>query len=406
MFLSKIFQKKSLVVLISAALLIFVFVSGVWIGIEYSNFKKSENVQVKIDNLGLASISPDVDADLFNQVWNIVKTKYYKQPVEDKKMFYGALAGIVASLGDPYSVFFEPKQAEKFAEDLAGTFEGIGAEVGIKKEQLIIVAPLPDMPAEKVGLRAGDKILAIDGVDTFGMAVDDAVSRIRGKGGTQVKLLISRNGWTKPQEFVITRGKIIVSSVRWEMKPSNIAYVKISQFGDDTVKKTNQAIREILVKNPKGIIIDLRNNPGGYLDSAIDILGHWINDQIAVVERYYTGQTEKYYSNGRGDLHDIKTVVLINQGSASASEILAGALQDYGLATLVGKTTFGKGSVQEYDDLKGGSAIKITIAEWLTPKERSINQNGIKPDIEIDLTDEDYNNDKDPQLEHAIELLR
>ncbi len=190
------------------------------------------------------------------------------------------------------------------------------------------------------------------------------------------------------------------------MKPGNIAYVKISQFGDDTVKKMNGAVREILVKNPKGIIIDLRNNPGGYLDSAIEILGHWINNQVVVIERYYNGQTEKYYSSGRGSLRDIKTVILINHGSASASEILAGALQDYGLATLIGKTTFGKGSVQEYDDLKGGAAIKITIAEWLTPKERSINQNGIKPDIEIDLTDEDYNNDKDPQLDKAMELLK
>jgi len=405
MFLRKIFNKKSLIVFLSAVLLLFIFAAGVWIGVEINKAKKSVGVEVQIDSLGVASISPDVSPDLYSQVWLLIKTKYYKQPVDDKQLFFGSLSGMVASLGDPYSMFFEPVTAEKFAQDLAGTFEGIGAEVGIKKDQLIIVAPLPDMPAEKAGLRAGDKIFAIDGKDTFNMSVDAAVNLIRGKKGTQVKLLIGRNGWTKPQEFTITRDQIVVASVKFEMK-DKIAYIRISQFGDDTVKKFNEAARELLVKNPKGLIIDLRNNPGGYLDSAIEILGHWIKNDVAVVEKYYTGQTQEYRSSGKGDLKNLKTVILINPGSASASEIVAGALGDYGMARLVGKKSFGKGSVQEYEELTGGSAVKITIAEWLTPKGRSINENGIDPDFDVELTDEDYNNDKDPQLDKALELLK
>jgi carboxyl-terminal processing protease len=406
MFLSKIFNKKFLIIFLTAAITIFVFVGGVWIGIEYSNFKKSEGAQVKVENLGVASVSPDVDLDLFSQVWSIVKNKYYKQPVADKQLFFGSLEGIVNSLGDPYSVFLEPKQAEQFAADLAGTFEGIGAEIGIKKDQLMIVSPLPDMPAERAGLRAGDRILAINGTSTLGMSVDMAVSLIRGPKGTQVTLLIGRNGWAKAKEFVITREKINVSSVTYEIKEGNIAYVKISQFGDDTVSKMKETVRKILIDNPKGLILDLRNNPGGYLDGAINILGYWIKDSVAVKEKYYDGRIEEYRSDGKGELKNLKTIVLINQGSASGSEIVAGALADYGSAKLVGKKSFGKGSVQEYEELRGGSAIKITIAEWLTPQNRSINENGIEPDFDVDLTEEDYNNDKDPQLDKAMELLK
>ncbi len=406
MFLRKIFNKKILAAFIAIAFLVFIFIGGVWLGIESEKLQKAASVQVKISNLGSASVSPDVDLNLYGQVWELVKSKYYKQPVSDKQLFYGSLSGIVDSLDDPYSVFLPPQEAEEFAQTLAGTFEGIGAEIGIKRNQLIIVSPLPDMPAEKAGLRAGDAILGIDGKDTVGMAVEEAVKLIRGPGGTQVKLLIGRNGWSKPQEFTITRGKIVVASVKYEIKENNIAYIAISQFGDDTVKKMKEKVRELIIKNPKGLILDLRNNPGGYLDSAINILGYWIKDDVAVIEKYYTGDLESYSSDGKGELRNIKTVVLINQGSASGSEIVAGALSDYGLATLVGKTTFGKGSVQELHDLRDGSAIKITIAEWLTPKGRSINENGVSPDIEIDLTDEDYQNDKDPQLDKAIELLK
>jgi carboxyl-terminal processing protease len=376
-------------------------------GVEGAKFKKAANVQVRIDNLGAASISPDVDLNLFNDVWNIIKTKYYKQPVSDKQLFYGSLEGMVNSLGDPYSVFLKPESAKQFIEGLGEEkFEGIGAEIGIKKGQLLIISPLPNMPAEKAGLRAGDFILAIDGKETGGMSIDEAVNLIRGPEGTQVKLSILRKGWSEPKEFVITRGKIVVSSIRYEMKEGNIAYIKISQFGDDTTKKFKEAVNNLLVKNPKGLIIDLRNNPGGYLNGAIDILGHWVNNQVTVIEKYFNGQEQPYYSSGRGELRNIKTVILINQGSASASEIVAGALQDYGLAKIVGEKSFGKGSVQEYEELAGGSAIKITVAEWLTPNKRSINENGIEPDIKVDYTEEDFLENRDPQLDKAMELLR
>jgi carboxyl-terminal processing protease len=332
-------------------------------------------------------LSQDVNFSLFWQVWDLLKEKYlYQDKVQDLSLFYGALAGSVAALGDPYSIFFNPETASEFTEELSGRFEGIGAEIGIKNNQLTIIAPLPETPAERAGIRAGDKIYAIDNLDTTGMSTDQAVNLIRGEKGTDVVLLIVHKGETKTTEITITRDTIDINSVRWEMKADNIAYIRITAFNEDTGRRFKEAVNEATLQGAERIVLDLRNNPGGFLDMAVELGSYWVDNDVMVQEIFSDASLNKnYYSSGRAVLADLPTVVLVNGGSASASEILAGALQDYGLATLVGEQTFGKGSVQELETLSDGSAVKITVAEWHTPLGRSINKEGILPDVVIPL---------------------
>ena len=361
-------------------------------------------------------LSDDIDADLLDEVWGVINKKYVDGPVPEIQLFYGAVAGSVASLGDPYSIFLEPEISNDFQEELAGRFEGIGAEITIKKEILMVVSPLPDSPAEKAGLKAGDKILKIDDYDTAGISLMEAVKRIRGEKGTKVVLGVFReDDGNEIIDIEIIRDKIVFKSVSWEMKEGDIGYVKISHFNEDTSRVFDEAMADLLPKNPQGMILDLRNNAGGFLGMAIDVADWWIDGKPVVIEQFgenykdnvLTLDKRKVYDAGLGaDLGGIKTVVLVNKGSASGSEIVAGALQDYGLATLVGETTFGKGSVQELEELRGGASLKITIARWLTPKGRTIEGDGIVPDIEIERTDEDYDEDLDPQLDRALELLK
>lgn len=352
----------------------------------------------------------DVDFSAFWDIWSTVKDRYVEEPPSDVDMFYGAVSGMVGSLGDPYSVFFDPEIAAKFATELEGEFEGIGAEIGIKQDQLTIIAPLPGTPAERAGIKAGDKILGIDGVDTLGMSVEDAVSRIRGDKGTMVKLLVARDGLKEPKEIEITRDTITVESVKWSFvtdkkSGKRVARITVSHFNERTLAKFNEAVRALLLEDVSGIVLDLRNNPGGFLDTAVDMAGEWVSHDVIVVEKFSDGTKKNYASDGGARLSEIPTVVLVNGGSASASEIVAGALQDYGKAKLVGEKTFGKGSVQDYTEFEDGSALKLTVALWLTPKGRSINKEGIVPDVEVEMTDEDYEAEKDPQLDRAVELL-
>ncbi len=366
------------------------------------------NVIGKYSKVKPGIIVQDVDFDLFWEVWDAIE-KYYvdRDKLSEKKMFYGALRGLVASLGDPYTVFMDPKIAQDFSADLAGTFEGIGAEIGIKNDVLTIIAPLPDMPAEKAGLKAGDKVYAISGESTVGLSIDGAVSRIRGPKNTEVTLSIARDGLDELLDITIVRGTIIVKSIRTDFRQdSNIFILKITNFNNDTESLFNSAVKEILEINPQGIILDLRNNPGGYLDTAIEIASEWAEDGVIVTEKYSEEKRIEHLARGRARLKDYPTVVLVNQGSASASEIVAGALQDYDQAVIIGKKTFGKGSVQTLTNLEDGSSIKITVAKWLTPSGRSINDEGIEPDEEVDLTLEDYNENRDPQLDRALEILQ
>ena len=349
----------------------------------------------------------DVDFSLFWDVWDTIKEKYVDaDKLKEKEMFYGALRGLVDSTGDPYSVFMNPVISKDFSDDLKGTFEGIGAEIGIKNNILTIIAPLTDMPAQKAGLRSGDQIVAIDGESTGGISLDGAVNKIRGQKGTDVTLTIWRDSFEESTDFTITRGKIIVKSVKWEINNDDIMVIEISHFNSDTEQLFDQAVRETIKENPKGVILDLRNDPGGYLDTAIEVASEWIEEGPVVIEKFSEENKNEYLARGRARLKDYPTVVLVNQGSASASEIVAGALKDYELANIVGMTTFGKGSVQEMVNFSDGSSVKITVAKWLTPEGINISEEGIKPDEEVDLTKEDYDADKDPQMEKAVEILK
>lgn len=352
-------------------------------------------------------LAGDVEFSQFWTVWNTLRSKYYQQPLSDKELYYGALTGLVAGAGDPYTTFFPPQEAEEFSNQIDGKFEGIGAQIDVKDGRLEVVAPLAGSPAEKAGLRPGDWIVKIDETSTDGMAVDQAAQTIRGPKGTAVTIGIIRDG-AKPEPFSLTivRDEIRMKSVVLTWKPGNIALVEISGFNTDTAELFAQAAKEIKAKNAKGIILDVRNNPGGTVVSAQAVAGAWIGDQVVFKERRQGKVVDSVEAMGKGELAGIPTVVLMNQGSASASEIVAGALQDYGLATTIGHTSFGKGSVQEYQDLPDGSALKITIAEWLTPKDRAINHVGLEPMIAIDRTEADYEAKRDPQLDAAQQFLQ
>jgi len=369
--------------------------------------ENGEVEQVKILKLNRTlNRSNEIDFQQFWDVWDKIKAKYVKKDIKDQDLFYGAVQGLVYSLGDPYSLYFPPKAADEFAKDLSGELEGIGAEVGVKNQQLVIISPLPDTPAERAGLRPGDKIIQIDKEITMGMDVNTAVSKIRGKAGTEVVLLVERDGWNEPKEKKIIRAKISVPSVTFEMKNEKIGYFRVLQFNEDTQRQFDKGIKKFFSAGGKKIILDLRNNPGGYLDQSIKMASEWISKGVIVSEKGNDGNNKDHEALGNARLGDIKTIVLINGGSASASEIVAGALQDTKKATIIGTKTFGKGSVQDFEMFPDGSALKLTVAEWYTPNGRNINKEGIVPDIEVK---EDWDKEKvgeDVVIDKALELLK
>lgn len=346
----------------------------------------------------------DVDFAQYWEMWNFVKEEFYRQPVSDVDLFYGSLKGLLSGVDDPYSVYFDPEEAKQFTQSLEGSFEGIGAEIGIKDDRLSIIAPLAGMPAQQAGLLPGDWIVLIDGVETTGMSVEKAVTLIRGEKGTSVVLTIGRAGADELVDVSIMRDKIVIDSVKWEIDENNLMEISISTFNHDTVDLFSEAIQEALTGGVRGIILDLRSNPGGLLTTAIEIASVWVGYEPVVLERTQSDvRTFKGVTAPR--LQGIPTVVLVNGGSASASEIVSGALQDYAYATIVGTQTFGKGSVQDYRELEDGSAVKITTAAWYTPNGRSINDEGIAPDIEVSVTREDYEAGIDPQRDVAVQVL-
>jgi len=382
--------------------------------IGYSRGQKSavgEKVSIPLTQVIIDKNTPgdkNVDFSLFWKVWDDLKEKYVnKNSLDAQKLVYGAINGMLKATGDPYTTFFDPGETKSFNQDIEGIFEGIGAELGIKEGILTVIAPLDDSPAAKAGLRSGDKILKIGDKSSADIRIDEAVNLIRGKKGTTVTLTILHLNEQQTKEVIIIRDTITVKSVKLEFKPDNIAYVKINKFGDETGSEFNVATNSIIVKGSKGIILDLRNNPGGLLDQSVEVASRLIpRGKVVVMEENYTGKRENLYTQGGDKLSAIPMVVLINEGSASASEILAGALRDNQDITLIGKKSFGKGSVQEYIKLPQNTSVKITVAKWLTPNGDSIMEKGIDPDIDVELSLEDFNANRDPQLDKATEVLR
>lgn len=353
-----------------------------------------------------------IDLTKFWKVNDILHEKFDGDISADKQS-EGAIAGMVASLGDPYTTYLDEKSNNELSNQLAGKLSGIGIEIGIKNNRLTVVAPIDGTPAAKAGLRAGDIVVSIDSQDTSSMTVDEAVTKIRGEKGTQVKLGIIHPG-SSVQDITITRDDITVPSVSYEIKPNNIGYIKIRTFGNDTATQIEKISEEFAIKGVKAVVIDVRDNPGGYLDSAVKISSEFLKQGVIVREKSKNSKDKSFTASGNGKLTDVPVVILVNGGSASASEILAGALHDNDRATLVGEKTFGKGSVQEIVCLKEGGlsissncksdSLKVTVAHWYTPDGINISKEGIKPDVEVKLTNEDYNADLDPQLVKALEV--
>ena len=354
----------------------------------------------------------NIDLTKFWRVNDILHEKFDGDISADKQS-EGAIAGMVASLGDPYTTYLDEKSNTELSNQLAGKLSGIGIEIGIKNNRLTVVAPIDGTPAAKAGLRAGDIVVSIDGQDTSSMTVDEAVTKIRGEKGTQVKLGIIHPG-SSVQDITITRDDITVPSVSYEIKPGNIGYIKIRTFGSDTATQIENISSEFASKGVKAVVIDVRDNPGGYLDSAVKISSEFLKEGVIVKEKSRNSKDKTFTASGNGKLTDVPVIILVNGGSASASEILAGALHDNDRATLVGEKTFGKGSVQEIICLKEGGlsissncksdSLKVTVAHWYTPDGINISKEGIKPDVEVKLTNEDYNANLDPQLVKALEV--
>ncbi len=350
----------------------------------------------------------EVNYGLLWEALNIVQSKYIDAGnIDAQKVLYGAISGAVRAAGDEYTEFFDPETFASFKTELQGSFSGIGAEIGMRNDNITIIAPLDDSPAQKAGIQAQDYIISINGESTSGMKVDQAVSKIRGEEGTQVTLTLLREGGNGTFDVTITRQKIELKSVKLDYKESNgkrVAVITISRFGDDTQELLEAAITDINRNNPAAVIVDLRNNPGGYLDTSVEVASEWLEkDKLVVKEAHSEKDVVNYNSTGSNRLGKFKTIVLLNGGSASASEILAGALKDNGKALLVGQKSFGKGSVQELVPLGSNMAVKVTIAKWITPGGKNLNHDGLEPDIEVDMTAEDYTAGRDPQLNRALE---
>lgn len=410
----KFFGKNKLAILILAVVFGLVFFIGYSFGARQSSATKLPVASSTVNEISGDSNKLDADFSLFWDAIRVAKSKYVNiDEVTDKDFLYGAIRGAIDSMKDPYSVFLEPTDAKKFDEDVKGNFGGIGAEIGIKENEIIIIAPLKNNPAEKAGLKAGDKILKVGGKSTAGLTVDDAVKLIRGETGTIVNLLILRDSWKEAREIKVTRAIIIVPTLDWKMikssenGPEDIFYVQLYNFNANASSLFREAATEALFKGTRGIIFDLRDNPGGYLDVAIDLAG-WFLDRGDVVtrEKFYGGKKEPLVAQGNSVFRKIPVVLIVNGGSASASEILAGALHDTLGSKLIGTKTFGKGSVQELVNLKDGSTLKISTAEWLTPKGYSINKKGLEPDINVAVKEEGDKSKSDHFLEKALETLK
>jgi carboxyl-terminal processing protease len=398
--------KKSILVTIALVVVGGSFFAGFFTGIS----KEQKNIPTQPLPVGIEEGKPEnVDFSIFWDAWNTINEKYVSSDgTKDQEKVYGAISGLVKSLGDPYSVFFPPKEAKYFNSEIQGSFEGVGMEIGMTDNILTVVAPLKNTPAEKAGIKAGDKIITIDDTPTANLTVDESVNLIRGKGGTPVKLTIVREKEKEPIEIDVIRGTIEIPTINTIARDDGVFVIELYSFSATSPSLFKDALREFIKSGDNKLVLDLRNNPGGFLEAAVDMASWFLPaGKVVVREDSRSGEEKVYRSKGYNIFNkNLKFVILINQGSASASEILAGALSEYGKATLIGEKSFGKGSVQELVPITKNTSLKITVAKWFTPNKVSISKNGLTPDIKIEYTKEDFEADRDPQLEKAIEILK
>ena len=352
----------------------------------------------------------NVDYSLLWQTLDILNSKDIDKPLDQQKLLYGAISGMVNAVGDPYTTFFDPTDYQNFKTVLSGSFQGIGAAVGLKDTQIVIISVIDGSPAKAAGLLPGDAIMKIDGTPTTNESLDDAVGKIRGPENSTVTLTIYRDSTKKTMDVSIVRKTITNPSVTYSLKNDNgknVEYITVSDFGDDTETLFAKAANDALANKATGIILDLRDDGGGYLDAAVNLASYWVSPGDKVVtEKQSDGTSKEYDASGSPTLQKIPTIILINGGTASASEILSGALHDYGFAKLVGEKSFGKGSVQELDPLPYDTALKVTIAKWYTPNNVNISHNGFTPDVPVTRTADQIENNQDPQLDEALQLLK
>ncbi len=399
----KIFKVKSLLlIVVVGSLMYFSYFVGFQSGADsvpsIEKISGIENKETQIDG---------VDFAVFWDTWKKIEEKYVdRKEINKEDMVLGAVSGMVNSLGDPYTTFFKPESAKIFKEDVNGSFSGIGAEIGFRKGMLTIISPLKDSPAEGAGIKTGDIIVKVDGKTTADMSLEEAVSKIRGEKETDVVLTVVREGQEGFLEITITRNTIKIPTIETELKEGKIGYIKLYNFTGDASNQFKNSVKELLAKGADKFIIDLRNNPGGFLDAAIDTASIAVpKGEIITIENFGNGKGRKEYrSRGYKLLENVPLVVLINEGSASASEIFAGAVKGKNKVKIVGKKSFGKGSVQEVVDITKDTFLKVTIAKWLTPDGASIQDGGITPDVEVDIEKDEVK--KDAQLDKAMEIIK
>jgi carboxyl-terminal processing protease len=404
-------EKNKILKTLGYVIISLIFISGVLglgIYIGYSHRPEIDKISSIINKTPQTETNADFSS--FWKVWNTLNDKsIYFDKINDQERVWGSIQGLASSLGDPYTVFFPPKENKSFNEEIVGSFDGIGAEIGVKDGVLTIIAPLKDTPAWKSGIKSGDKIIRINNISTNGMTVDQAIDLIHGPKGTTVTLTILRLGEKETREFIITRDKIDIPTINASLREDGIFVITLYSFSENSDRLFKEAILKFIDSKSNKLILDLRGNPGGYLSSAVNI-GSWFIDEGKVILSEDFGDSRKpliYRSHGpRVFNENLSFVVLVDGCSASASEILAGALKEYGIATLVGEKTFGKGSVQELVKITDETSLKVTVANWLTPNGVSISLNGLDPDIKVPITLKDYENKKDPQMEKAVEILK
>jgi len=402
------FRNKLKLFIIISAFSSVTFTAGWALGIRGAGIKIGEQiVRYKIIN---REVEKEVDFNLFWQVWDLVHEKYLDgKNIDVHGLVYGAIRGMLQAIGDPYTAFLDPEQNKSMHDSLGGRYEGIGAELGMREEGLIIVAPLEGSPAENAGVKALDRIVKIEDENTSGITIAEAVSIIRGPAGEPVRLTLSRESVDEPFEVTIIRAQITLKSVSWEYKEGDIAYIRLSRFGERTNADWEKVVSEISNSSPKikAVVLDVRGNPGGYLNSSVYLATEFVKfGTPVVIEEFGDGRRIVLKATRYGKFLSVPLVVLINEGSASASEILAAALKEQRGALLVGKKSFGKGTVQDAQDLTGGSGVHITIAKWLTSKGVWIDKKGLEVDYVVEISEEAERQSEDPQLDKALEVAR